>query len=231
MEFVNGRDLAAYVTQEGPLPLPRAIDFMLQAARGLAYAHSQDIIHRDVKPHNLLVSEQGVVKVTDLGLARLQHEADGSVARSDVTAAGVIVGTADFMPPEQAFDPDAIDSRADIYSLGCTLYYLLAGKPPLHRIVGLRDSNVSSRRRDPLLGRDLPRHTRSTGNPIPTHARQTAGRSNCADVGSRERIGGDCSRDGHRPFGHVKHRLGRSLKSPGGVVGIGGACQHDDHGI
>jgi serine/threonine protein kinase len=130
MEFVNGRDLAAYVAQEGPLPLPRAIDFMLQAARGLAYAHSQDIIHRDVKPHNLLVSEQGVVKVTDLGLARLQHEADGSVARSDVTAAGVIVGTADFMPPEQAFDPDAIDSRADIYSLGCTLYYLLAGKPP-----------------------------------------------------------------------------------------------------
>lgn len=130
MEFVNGRDLAAYVAQEGPLPLPRAIDFLLQAARGLAYAHSQDIIHRDVKPHNLLVSDNGVVKVTDLGLARLQHEADGSVARSDVTAAGVIVGTADFMPPEQAFDPDAIDHRADIYSLGCTLYYLLAGKPP-----------------------------------------------------------------------------------------------------
>jgi serine/threonine protein kinase len=130
MEFVNGLDLAACIERFGSMPLPQAVNCILQAARGLAYAHSQEIIHRDIKPHNLLLDGNGVVKVTDLGLARLNHGAEGPAAGTDVTMAGGVIGTADYMPPEQAVDSTTIDHRADIYSLGCTLHYLLTGKPP-----------------------------------------------------------------------------------------------------
>jgi serine/threonine protein kinase/FixJ family two-component response regulator len=128
MEFVNGRDLASLVQKGGSLPVQQAVDCALQAARGLAYAHGQGIIHRDVKPHNLLRDQAGVVKITDLGLARLN--ATESMAKSSLTQAGGILGTAEYMPPEQAMDSSAIDHRADIYSLGCTLFFLLAGRPP-----------------------------------------------------------------------------------------------------
>jgi serine/threonine protein kinase/FixJ family two-component response regulator len=128
MEFVNGRDLASLVQKGGPLPVYEAVDCALQAARGLAYAHGQGIIHRDVKPHNLLRDQAGGVKITDLGLARLNTAE--STAKSSLTQAGGILGTADYMPPEQAMDSSTIDHRADIYSLGCTLFFLLAGRPP-----------------------------------------------------------------------------------------------------
>ncbi|QDT73134.1 protein kinase domain-containing protein [Lacipirellula limnantheis] len=130
MEFVNGRDLAACLEREGTFALSRAVDCILQAARGLAYAHAQAIVHRDVKPHNLLLDESGVIKVTDLGLARLNHGAAGAAAGADVTMAGGVIGTVDYMSPEQAIDSTTIDHRADIYSLGCTLHYLLTGGPP-----------------------------------------------------------------------------------------------------
>ncbi len=130
MEFVNGADLAGCVDRDGPFPLARAVDCILQSAKGLAYAHSQAIIHRDIKPHNLLRDQNGVVKVTDLGLARLNHGSDGPAEGADVTMAGGAIGTVDYMPPEQAVDATTIDHRADIYSLGCTLYYLLIGKAP-----------------------------------------------------------------------------------------------------
>jgi serine/threonine protein kinase len=131
MEFVNGRDLATRVQERGPLPLGDAVDCTLQAARGLSYAHSQGIVHRDVKPANLLQDVSGVVKVADLGLARLNDAASQSVeGAGSITQAGSVVGTVDYMPPEQAEDSTTIDHRADIYSLGCTLYFLLTGKPP-----------------------------------------------------------------------------------------------------
>lgn len=130
MEFVNGLDLAAVVSCEGPLSLSRAVNYTLQTARGMAYAHSQGIIHRDIKPHNLLLDASGVVKITDLGLARLSHGAEGAATGADVTMAGGVIGTADYMSPEQALDSTTIDHRADIYSLGCTLYFLLTGHPP-----------------------------------------------------------------------------------------------------
>ncbi|WP_254508174.1 protein kinase domain-containing protein [Anatilimnocola floriformis] len=130
MELVNGRDLAACVADQGVFPVSLAVHCILQTARGLAYAHAQGIIHRDIKPHNLLLDEQGVVKVTDLGLARLNHGATGPASGFDVTMAGGVIGTADYMPPEQAVDSTTIDHRADIYSLGCTLYFLLVGRPP-----------------------------------------------------------------------------------------------------
>lgn len=126
MEFVSGLDLAAYVGRAGPLPVGHAVDCVLQAARGLAYAHSQGIIHRDIKPHNLLHDNSGAIKITDLGLARL----DQSITRTDVSMAGSVIGTPEYMSPEQAIDSTAIDNRVDIYSLGCTLHFLLTGKPP-----------------------------------------------------------------------------------------------------
>src|SRR4029079_18569701 len=130
MEFVNGRDLAVCVEREGPFSAPHAVNCILQAARGLAYAHTQGIIHRDIKPHNLLRDENNVVKVTDLGLARMNYGDEGPATGAEVTMAGGVIGTADYMPPEQAVDSTTIDHRADIYSLGCTLYYLLTGQVP-----------------------------------------------------------------------------------------------------
>src|SRR5262249_37309421 len=131
MEFVNGRDLATEVQQRGPLPVPEAVGCAVQAARALDYAHRQGIIHRDVKPANLLRDAGGVVKGADLGLAR-SHEPSGRPAEDPgaLTQAGTIMGTVDFMPPEQALGLTTIDHRADIYSLGCTLHYLLIGRPP-----------------------------------------------------------------------------------------------------
>lgn len=130
MEYVQGRDLAACVEKEGTFSLRRALNATLQTARGLAYAHSQGIIHRDIKPQNLLMDEAGVVKVTDLGLARLAHSDDGVAEGNDVTMVGGALGTPHYMPPEQAIDAASIDHRADIYSLGCTLHYLLTGRTP-----------------------------------------------------------------------------------------------------
>src|SRR5262245_56299164 len=131
MEFVNGRDLASAVQERGPLPVPEAVACVLQAARALDYAHGQGIIHRDIKPANLLRDASGVVKVADLGLARF-HDTLGRPPEemSALTQAGTIMGTVDFMPPEQALGLTNIDHRADIYSLGCTLHFLLIGRPP-----------------------------------------------------------------------------------------------------
>ncbi|MFM7072782.1 MAG: protein kinase domain-containing protein [Planctomycetota bacterium] len=130
MEFVQGMDLAAYVARRGSLSVAEAIDCLLQAARGLAYAHSQEMVHRDVKPHNLLRDDSGVVKLTDLGLVQLNRDAEDKAADTGMTSTGGIVGTPDYMPPEQGLDSAALDHRADIYALGCTLFYLLTGKPP-----------------------------------------------------------------------------------------------------
>jgi CheY-like chemotaxis protein/tRNA A-37 threonylcarbamoyl transferase component Bud32 len=129
MEFVDGRDLASEVQTSGPLSAHDAVDAVLQAARGLQYAHERGLVHRDIKPANLLRDRSGTVKVADLGLARFSSGL-GKEVNSSLTQAGSIVGTLDYMSPEQAVNSGGIDHRADIYSLGCTLYYLLAGQPP-----------------------------------------------------------------------------------------------------
>jgi serine/threonine protein kinase len=128
MEHVAGEDLACHVHEHGPLPVADACDCIRQAALGLQHAHEKGMVHRDVKPHNLLRTPQGVVKVTDLGLAQLSAAGrDGS--SSTLTQEGV-VGTLDYIAPEQVDDSHAVDIRADLYSLGCTFYFLLTGQVP-----------------------------------------------------------------------------------------------------
>lgn len=129
MEYVEGPNLSALVKETGPLSPPLAMNIIAQAARGLSHAHQHGVVHRDIKPGNLLVGRDGVVKVLDMGLAQLQAGEQNAGDKAELTQSGRIMGTVDYMAPEQALDAKNVDQRADIYSLGCTLFYLLAGRP------------------------------------------------------------------------------------------------------
>ncbi len=130
MEYVAGTDLARVVLRQGPLPVSLACDYIRQAALGLEHAHQHGMVHRDITPRNLMLTEQGQVKVLDFGLAYFVRE----VRTGDETAAPVaLLGSVDYMAPEQAADPQAADIRADVYGLGCVLHFLLSGAPPFPR--------------------------------------------------------------------------------------------------
>jgi len=159
MEYVDGIDLAKMVQTQGPLPIQLACDFVCQAASGLQHAHEFGMVHRDIKPQNLLVtragssgsrasqpgvqqsgvmrrpeaiknSSGGVIKILDLGLVRISESINDPDTVSALTMQGTIIGTPDYIAPEQARDASAVDVRADLYSLGCTFYFLLTGRPP-----------------------------------------------------------------------------------------------------
>ena len=126
MEFVDGQDLQRMVELNGPMDFEHAADYIRQTAEGLAHAHVHNLVHCDIKPSNLLVNHQGVIKILDLGLARLNRSDEPRGAAAGEPA----FGTVDYMAPEQGLGTTNFDHRADIYSLGCTLYFLLTGHPP-----------------------------------------------------------------------------------------------------
>jgi serine/threonine protein kinase len=131
MEYAEGTDLHRLIQKGGPLPVAQACAYIRQAALGLQHASERGLVHRDIKPSNLQVTAQGtVVKILDMGLARLQASDGSAGGGGELTQSRVIMGTPDYMAPEQIDDPRRVDIRADLYSLGCTLYFLLAGRPP-----------------------------------------------------------------------------------------------------
>ena len=180
MEYVDGMNLSQYVKEKGPFPPDQTAACIVQAARGLAYAHSAGVIHRDIKPSNLLLDSRGIVRVLDMGLARIEEAmdldsgielnlADGNTAvdagnmnvggnfgakkttnHDDLTQVGSVMGSVDYMPPEQGMDMRQTTQLSDVYSLGGTLYYLLTGHPMysgktvVERIMAHRDRPIPS---------------------------------------------------------------------------------------
>jgi serine/threonine protein kinase len=148
MELVQGEDLGVIVQRETVLTVPEVIGYMTQAAVGLAYAHNQGIIHRDIKPHNMLLDDDGIIKILDMGLVSLQRPQDSD--DDSITKHNQIIGTVDYMSPEQADDVHHVDQRADIYSLGCTIFRLLVGHPPfpgssaIQKLLSHRDDPIPS---------------------------------------------------------------------------------------
>lgn len=134
MEYVEGTDLARLVKERGPLAAELAREYVRQAALGLQHIHERGLIHRDIKPSNLMLvhtqGSAGQIKILDLGLARLRQPLVSDAAGQVTGPGAMMIGTLDYMAPEQAIDFASADIRADIYSLGCTLYYLLTGRPP-----------------------------------------------------------------------------------------------------
>lgn len=127
MEYVKGEDLYEMVKAKGPLPFGKTVEYAAQAAEGLSHAHQRQLVHRDIKPANLLLTHDGAVKILDLGLALVNQEDEESLT---ILYNERVMGTADYLSPEQAVNSHNVDQRADIYSLGCTMYFLLTGHPP-----------------------------------------------------------------------------------------------------
>lgn len=177
MEFVQGKNLGEIVKEEGKLDPETAAGFILQAARGLKFAHERGIVHRDIKPDNLMINDQGLIKIADLGLAKMRDQEEKTMlagvgteagrsmlrkAKGDLTMNDIAMGTPAYMPPEQARDAGSVDHRADQYSLGCTFYYLLAGKTPFTG--GSAMEIISKHMADPLP--PLDQHVRGVPSSI-----------------------------------------------------------------
>ena len=160
MEFVEGTDLATVVQHRGALPVAEACDCIRQAADGLQHAHEKGMVHRDIKPHNLMLSPSGQVRILDFGLAGFATESammevdlgvgtEGDTTPLHLTTFGSVMGTPNYIAPEQAKDAHSADIRADIYSLGCTLYCLLSGTPP-HEADSVVEKLKAHAEREPL---------------------------------------------------------------------------------
>jgi serine/threonine protein kinase len=126
-EFVEGENLKARIQRLGRIPVAEAVHYTLQIASGLEHASARGVVHRDIKPSNIIIGENGRAKLVDMGLARSLDKP----AEDGLTHSGVTLGTFDYISPEQAIEPRNADVRSDIYSLGCTLYQMLTGQPPV----------------------------------------------------------------------------------------------------
>lgn len=155
MEFVDGEDLNAWMRTRRRADPATAVNWILQAARGLRHAHGQNVIHRDIKPGNLLLDREGTIKILDLGLARVVEEEmapAGATLAERLTVHGQMLGTVDYISPEQAVDTRSADRRSDIYSLGCTLYRLVTGRvmfegeTPVAKLMAHLDAPIPSLR-------------------------------------------------------------------------------------
>ncbi|MDA1016543.1 MAG: protein kinase [Planctomycetota bacterium] len=162
MQFVDGCDLRTLIAESGPAEPAQAIDWIIQSARGLEYAHRKGIVHRDIKPGNLLLDDDEIVRVLDLGLARFDgSDFDGQsgelrASEQHLTASGYVIGTADFMAPEQALDTRSADARSDVYSLGCTLYFMLTGRVMFEGETVMQKIVAHREQPRPSLAQDLP---------------------------------------------------------------------------
>jgi serine/threonine protein kinase len=153
MEFVDGVSLQALVALRGPLNVARAVNYLAQAAEGLQHGHEMGLVHRDIKPANLLLARDGTIKVLDYGLARFfDNRGDDFTRRHEGNS---IIGTADYLAPEQAIDCSDVDVRADLYALGCTAYYLLTGNPPFGREIPTHTKLLMHQSKDPTPLREL----------------------------------------------------------------------------
>ncbi len=210
MEYVEGSDLDDVVRHRGQLPLGQAVDFVIQAARGLEAAHSQGIVHRDIKPSNLMLDGAGTVRVLDLGLARIVDASNpfGQAAGARLTQSGTYMGTVDYMAPEQAEDSRKADHRADIYSLGCTLYFLLTGREPFVGDTILKRLMAHMERPAPMLRGLAARRADRAGAGLPEDDGQAARRPARVDV------------RGDPPAGAVRGRGGRSTAATRGGAEI-----------
>jgi serine/threonine protein kinase len=153
MEYVEGSDLEELIEQSGPLPYHLAARYISQAAIGLAHAHQAGLVHRDIKPANLLVDRSGVVKVLDMGLAKFQAEVRPA---PDFARDEQVLGTAAYFAPEQSVNSQTVDGRADLYGLGCTLYFLLTGHPPFQGETPLELMTAHHRTTAPSVQVDRP---------------------------------------------------------------------------
>ena len=210
MEYVEGRTLKELIVTRGPCPVPVAISYVRQVLAALRYAHRNGIVHRDIKPHNVLVDHEGRVKVADFGIAR--------AGSSQMTEAGSIIGTAQYLSPEQARGAP-VDESSDLYSTGIVLYELLTGHGALHRRDTGRDRDEA-----PLAGSggaldDPPRDPARPRPRRPARAREGARRPLPLGEG-----------DGPRPRARRARRRRRAGDRGGGHDGAAGRVDRGDHG-
>ncbi|MCA9264077.1 MAG: serine/threonine protein kinase, partial [Planctomycetales bacterium] len=152
-EFVAGDNIRDIVERKGPLSVRRAVETIMQIATALEHAHGQGVIHRDIKPSNIVITPDGQAKLVDMGLARLDPV---DAVKEDLTSSGMALGTFDYISPEQGRDPRSADIRSDIYSLGCTLFFALCGRPPSDTSADLYPSSRTAIKRLLSHRDDLP---------------------------------------------------------------------------
>ena len=173
-EFIEGTNLRDMVHDEGPLDVPRALLFTAQVAEALEHACERGVVHRDIKPSNIIVTPAGRARLVDMGLARLP--AVGGVP--DLTESGMTLGTYDYISPEQARDPRAADVRSDLYSLGCTLFFMLTGRPPFADGTAVQKLLQHQQSAPPPVATTFPRRSRPSSN---------ASSANCPKIDIRPR--------------------------------------------